>query len=150
MKTRAATAVLALGLAFAANACGGGSSSGSADVKVSLKEFSVTPDSRQHKAGSISIDADNVGSIKHELVIVKAKDAAALPLKADGSVDEEKIATADKLGETGELAAAKSKTQKFTLPAGDYVIFCNVVDTKSGTPPVVHFKRGMHETFTAT
>jgi hypothetical protein len=152
-ETRAATAALAIGLAFAVNACGGGSSSGggSADVKVSLREFSVTPDAREHKAGSISIDADNAGWITHELVVVKAKDAAALPVKADGSVDEEKIPEADKFGEMEDIAAGKSKSHTFKLSAGDHVMFCNVVDKKSGgAPPVVHFKDGVHETFTAT
>jgi N12 class adenine-specific DNA methylase len=148
MKTRAAIAALALGLAFVVNACGGGGSS--ADVKASLKEFSVTLDPREHKAGSISIDADNTGSIQHEFVVVKAKDAAALPLNADGSVDEDKIAKADQLGEMEDIAAGKSKSHTFKLPAGDYVMFCNVVNEKKDAPPVVHFKEGMHETFTAT
>ncbi len=148
MKTVAATAALALGLAFAVNACGGGGSSD--DVKASLKEFSVTLDSRQHKAGSISIKVDNTGSIKHEFIIMRAKDAAALPLDAQGGVDEEKVAEADKPGEIAEFAQGTSKTKKFNLPAGDYVMFCNLVNEKSGTPPVVHFKLGMHETFTAT
>ncbi len=152
MKTRGVTAVLPLDLVFAVNACGGGSSSGggSADVKVSLREFSVTPDAREHKAGSLSIDADNAGSIKHELVVVQAKDAAALPLNTDGSVDLAKIPRADKFGTIAKLAPGTSKTQTFKLPTGSYVMFCNLVDTKPGAPPVVHFKLGMHETFSAT
>jgi hypothetical protein len=148
MKTRAVRAALVFGLAFAVNACGDGGSS--ADDEVTLKEFSVTPDPREHKAGSIEIEAKNDGTITHEFVVVKAKDAAALPLNADGSVDEDKIAKADQFGEIEDIAAGKSKTHKFKLPAGDYVMFCNVVDEKSDAPPVVHFKEGMHETFTAT
>lgn len=147
MKVRAAIAASALGLGFAVSACGGGSS---ADVKVTLKEFSVSPDKREHKGGTVEVEAKNAGSIKHELVMVKAKDVAALPVKPDGSVDEDKIADADKVGEIGEFAAGKSETHKFKLAAGDYVMFCNIVNEKSGAPPVVHFKEGMHETFTAT
>ncbi len=148
MKTRAAVSALALGLAFAVSGCGDGGSS--ADVEVSLKEFTVTPDPREHKAGSIELDADNTGSIEHEFVVVKAKDAAALPLAADGSVDEDKIPEADKFGEIEDIAVGKTKSHTFKLPAGDYVMFCNVVNEKTDAPPVVHFKEGMHETFTAT
>jgi hypothetical protein len=75
-----------------------------------------------------NIALDNQGGEKHELVIVTAADSAALPKKSDGSVDEDKISEADKLGETGDIPARTSTTKTFTFKPGSYVAFCNIID----------------------
>jgi hypothetical protein len=76
----------------------------------------------------VQITATNNGSETHELVVVRASDAASLPTNSDGSVDEDKIPEADKAGEIPDLAAAKTATKTLDLPAGYYVAFCNLVD----------------------
>ena len=64
-----------------------------------------------------------------------------------GAIDEEAIAEADKMGESGDVAAGKTVTKTFNLPAGTYVMFCNI-DSKSSGKPLNHFTHGMVTTLT--
>jgi plastocyanin len=132
-----------------------------------LTEFKINLDGTI-PAGAINVKIDNQGGEKHELVIVAAKDANALPKKSDGSVDEDKIAEGDKLGESGDVEARSSITKSFTFTPGTYVAFCNIVDDMgmTGTTMMsgnnmpmggnsamgghVHFAQGMYMTFTVT
>lgn len=122
-----------------------------------LTEWSVTPPSAPFQAGSIRITAKNGGGEAHELVIVRAKDAASLPTASDGSVDEDKIPEADKVGELADVPMGKTATKTFDLPAGQYVAFCNLVDEMgmsgggmgSGMGHV-HFQLGMITAFTVS
>lgn len=93
-----------------------------------LDEWSVAAPTTPIHAGSVRITAVNDGSETHELVVVRAADAASLPTKADGSVDEAAIPEADKPGEIPDVAAGDSAGTTLDLPAGDYVAFCNLVD----------------------
>lgn len=102
---------------------------GSSKAMFVLDEWSVVPPKGDVAAGKVAVTATNNGSETHELVIVRAEDASSLPLKADGSVDEDKIPESKKAGEIADLAAGKSATKTLDLPAGDYVAFCNIVDT---------------------
>ncbi len=161
--TRAGTAILtAAALTVALAACGSDSkATGNTTTTMAsantflLTEWSVTPPSTPLNSGSVRITAKNGGGEAHELVIVRAKDAASLPLKSDGSVDEDKIPAADKVGELAELPMGKSDTKTFDLPAGQYVAFCNLVDEMgmsaggmgSGMGHV-HFQLGMVTAFT--
>ncbi len=133
-----------------------------------LDEWSIVPPKGDLLAGKVAISASNNGKEPHELVIVRAADAASLPTKADGSVNEDKIPEAKKAGEIADLAAGKTKTKTLNLPAGDYIAFCNIVEGKgnggmgsggmndgsgmgmgSGTGMHhVHFKLGMVNYFT--
>jgi hypothetical protein len=103
-----------------------------------------------------------VGGEDHELVIVSAASADELPTNADGSVDEDKLASAT-VGETGDVAPGSSKTKTFALPRGTYVAFCNLVDQMGSGGSMgsghmgsgnargmdhVHFALGMSTTFT--
>ena len=76
-------------------------------------------------AGKVAISVANNGSETHELVIIRASDAADLPKKADDSVDEDTIPESKKVG---ELTAQETKTATFDLSAGDYIAFCNLVE----------------------
>ncbi len=126
-----------------------------------LSEFTIVPPTNALHAGSVPITADNVGGEVHELVIVRAATADALPKKADGSVDEDKIAAADKVGEIDKVAARSQQSQTLDLTSGTYVAFCNIVDTMMSTNSAsstmggmgsgtghIHFVKGMHITFT--
>jgi len=112
--------------------------------KVQLGEFSIKPKLEFFANGKIKLAIKNVGIEKHELVVVRGSDAKALPTKPDGSVDEEKIAKADKLGELGELKAHKTKSKVFKFPPGSYIFFCNLVDKEKDGTVVSHFARGMY------
>jgi hypothetical protein len=73
-------------------------------------------------AGNVSVSASNKGPETHELVIVRGNDAAALPTKTDGSVDEDKIPETDKVGEFTDIAAGRnastSPSATSSTPAG--------------------------------
>jgi hypothetical protein len=97
-----------------------------------LSEFKIRLDGTV-PAGQTTLKIDNQGGETHEVVIVTGSDPAALPKKADGSVDEDKIAEADKVGETGDVPARSSTTKTFTFKPGTYVAFCNIVDKMGGT-----------------
>jgi uncharacterized cupredoxin-like copper-binding protein len=142
---RLVSAVAMLGLTVPA--CGGGGG-GDTEVKVGLNEYKVTPNPVEVKSGTLRFEADNLGSIKHEMVMVRAKDAAALAKDATGAVDEEKIAESDKMGELADIAAGAKKAKSFKLAPGSYVIFCNITDQNPDGTTLNHFKQGMSETFT--
>lgn len=118
-------------------------------TKVTLEEFSMVPHPGVVKAGKITLEADNVGTVTHELVLVRAPSIAALPRvtkatkeRAVGDVDEEAIPEADKMGETGDIKPRQHVTKTFDLTPGTYVMFCNIDDTGAdGT--VNHFQHGM-------
>ena len=158
-----------VGTALALAACGSSKNASSSSAPSSsenaftLSEFTVIPPTNTLHSGHVSITARNVGGEVHELVIVRAASPDALPMKTDGSVDEDKIAEADKVGEIEKVAANSSKSKTFDLSAGTYVAFCNIVDTMMGSTTSmmngsgmgsgtghVHFSAGMHVTFTVT
>lgn len=162
------------GSAFVFAACGAssknGSSSSSAVNTFVLSEFTVVPPTNALRPGRVTITANNVGGEVHELVFVRADSVSALPMKPDGSVDEAKVAQADKVGEIEDVAAQSSKTTTLDLTAGTYIALCNIVDdmTSSSSSTTdensgmdhgsdmepgaghVHFAEGMQVAFTVS
>jgi hypothetical protein len=122
-----------------------------------LSEFSVKLQDTV-PSGDVQVTVENHGGETHELVFVRAAGVKDLPTKADGSVDEDKIAEVDKLGETGDIAPGESVTKTFTFAPGAYVAFCNLIDSMMGGGGMmgdggmnhVHFEQGMYTTFTAS
>ncbi len=149
--------VLALGVvvglaALGLSACSsGGKSNG---VQVTLQEYSIGVHTGPVHSGQVTLHVTNAGAMTHELVIIRAASASALPRveeageRSVGAVNEEAIPDTDKMGETGDVAVGSSVTKTFTLPAGSYVMFCNI-DTKiAGGTAFNHFKHGMVATLT--
>lgn len=153
-----------------ATSCSSNATSNAAPVgagQFRLDEWSIKSDGSPLSAGRQTIKVSNAGHETHELIIVSAKDASSLPRKDDGSVDEEQLASVT-IGEIADISAGASAQKSFTLPAGRYVAFCNVVDqmgTDKGHAGMgsagmgsggmgsrgmahVHFSLGMHTTFT--
>jgi hypothetical protein len=148
------------------SACGSNSQSVSqpaaisANPKFTLTEFGITLDRPTISAGTVTLTAKNAGAEEHEIVLVRAASVADLPTKVDGSVDEEKIAASDKMGEIEHVGFKGSKSATFELVPGTYVAFCNLINTsgsmgssmmdgQSGAPGMgamhhVHFAEGMH------
>jgi len=123
-------------------------------AKVTLEEFTITPHPALVKSGAVTFDVENVGSVTHEMVIVRAASLSALPKvtkkgeRSVGAVNEEAIREADKIGETGDVPARTHVTKTFNLTPGTYVLFCNI-DTANGDGTVLnHFKQGMSATLT--
>lgn len=123
------------------SACGGGDSS---TVDVSLSEWLVNPDPTKIDAGEIEFVGDNVGGETHEMVVVAAKNADALPTDADGAVDEEQLPKGALIGEIEDIEAQSSKKVKLDLKAGTYVLFCNVTEKQDSGEIESHFAKGMH------
>jgi hypothetical protein len=79
------------GVVAIATIAAGCSSSSSADVTVKTSEWIFEQSTTTVKAGNVKFRVDNVGGAEHELVVVRAAEPSALPTKADGTVDEEKL-----------------------------------------------------------
>ena len=128
-----------------------------------LSEFSVKLSSPTFAAGKVTITAENAGAEEHEVVLVRAASVRDLPTKSDGSVDEDKIAEIDKLGELDHLQP-RQKSAVFDLKPGTYIAFCNLIDSMNPTMMAsrntgssmmrgsamghVHFALGMFQRFT--
>ena len=123
------------------------------DGTFNLNEFTIKLTSQTLSSGTVLLTANNVGSEEHELVLVKASAVSDLPTKADGSVDEDKIAETDKVGEIAHVMSHRTKSSTFRLEPGTYVAFCNLVDQMGSGPMMtenmngghVHFARGMYQ-----
>ena len=121
---------------------------------ITLQEFSIAAHPGLLQSGKVTLHVKNAGSITHELVVVRALSADALPKvkkaggeRAAGAVDEEAIPESNKMGETGDVLAGKTVTKTFNLTPGTYVIFCNI-DSKNGKSVLNHFMHGMVTTLT--
>ena len=119
-------------------------------VKVQMVEFQIKPELQFISKGKINFVVKNAGTEKHEFVIVRGNDPAALPTKADGSVDEDQIPKSDQIGELENIKKGKTKSKTFKLSAGPYILFCNIVDTEQDGTVVSHFARGMYTTINAS
>ncbi|MDQ1477664.1 MAG: hypothetical protein QOE62_2893, partial [Actinomycetota bacterium] len=117
-------------------------------ASVTLQEFSIAVHPGLVQSGHVTLTVANAGSITHELVIVRAASASALPRvkkageRSVGAVNEEVIAEADKMGETGDVPARTTVTKTLDLSPGTYVMFCNI-DNKSSGSVLNHFTHGM-------
>ena len=139
-----ATALAACAVVLAA--CGGGSDKqsistppASAKVNVTLKEWSLTPDTTSVPAGSVTFTATNDGSFEHEMIVIKTGLAPdALPISS-GAVDE--AAAGNVIDEIPEFAPGATQTLTVDLGPGAYVLFCNVGG---------HYQQGVRSAFTVT
>jgi len=115
---------------------------------VNLSEYKVSPRVAEVAAGEVTFTARNAGPRdRHELVIVRTDVSAdALPTVAEGGMDEDG-AGVEVIGEIEELAVGKQESATFRLPAGRYVLLCNMVEEDDGEVEA-HYAKGMYTTFT--
>ena len=114
----AATTAAPAGTTAAPTASAGGAS------EVTMKEWSIaaTP---ALKAGANTLTVKNGGQNPHELKVIKGDSYASLPKTSDGAVDETKLG-ADVIGKMARINGGASGTLAVTLPAGKYVLICNL------------------------
>ncbi|MCX7621387.1 MAG: hypothetical protein N2037_11155 [Acidimicrobiales bacterium] len=117
-------------------------------MKVTLKEWSVTPEQSTIPAGKINIFADNQGDEPHEIVIVRADDPKTLPTIKDGGMDEEALGEDKIVGEIEAFPAKSTCNGVFDLTPGTYVLLCNVVEKEANGEIHDHFFFGMAATIT--
>ena len=97
-------------------------------------KFELTADSAP--AGKVTFAVDNVGAVKHEMVVVKTDKPAGDLGDSNGEADE--------AGAVGEIEDAKlgpgdSASLKLDLKAGHYALICNLPG---------HYAAGMYKDFT--
>jgi hypothetical protein len=120
-------------------------------LKVRLIEFEVQPAREFTAAGKTKVVAQNKGTEKHELVVLRGEDPAALPTKPDGSVDEDQLGEDVEVGEIEGVKKKKSKSKTLNLsPPGKYILFCNIVEEEEDGTIVSHFAEGMHTVIDAS
>jgi uncharacterized cupredoxin-like copper-binding protein len=101
-----------------------------------VKEWKISTNTPSHVAGPITFYLDNQGNIDHEFVIIQtdtlAKDLVAKVDPATMRLDEELLTSP---GEYGDLVAGVTGVVTIDLPAGHYVLMCNIAD---------HYQLGMY------
>jgi len=123
---------------------------------VTLEEFQILPKPTLYKAGTVKLTVKNVGSMTHEMVLLRAASPDALPKvttpggeRAVGDVDEEAVAKVDTMGETGDVKPGATVVKIYHLTPGTYVMICNIDDKQPDGTVVSHFQKGMSATITA-
>ena len=121
---------------------GGGGGGAASAVTIKMGDFFFDPKTvtiKAPKGGAVTISAPNKGKVEHELVLFKTDaNPASLPTAADGGVDEEKLdKQAQEAGEIADVEPGDSKSGKFEMSPGRYVMFCNVPG---------HYAQGMYGT----
>ena len=116
------------------------------EVKATLSDFKIELDPTSATAGTVAIDGTNKGTHPHEIVVVKGVASSALPTDANGKVDEDKLPADAVIGELEAFSPGKNCSASFTLAAGSYTLFCNVVGAEEGA----HFQKGMVTSFTVS
>lgn len=128
-----AAALLVAGIAAGlAAGCGDDDDDSTTQLNAELVDWGVKLDRTSVPAGDVRVKAKNTGSTEHELVFVRTDlPEDKLPVK-DNKVDEEQV---EVVGEIEKFPAGKSESATLNLPAGRYVVICNVA---------THYGLGMH------
>ena len=99
-------------------------------------EFTLAAKPASQSAGKVTFAVANVGKVVHEMVVVPAPNGAAGLKQPDGTASE-----AGAAGEVADLGPGKTGRLTVTLPAGKYVLLCNLPG---------HFASGMYADFTVS
>ena len=121
-------------------------------VEVTLTEFTLSPVPDEIPAGTIEFKATNEGEEIHELVIVKYDgEPGDIPTDADGAADEGQLPPGtDVLEIEGFAGGGKTCEAAFDLEAGNYALFCNIVEDEASGEKEAHYGMGMYTSFTVT
>jgi uncharacterized cupredoxin-like copper-binding protein len=117
-------------------------STAASGVAVTAKEseFKIELSATTAPAGSVTFQINNGGTVVHEFVVMKTDLAAdKLPVDSSQGVVSEDTAGITVVDEVEDLAVGASASLTVNLPAGHYVVICNVP---------AHYAGGMHVDFT--
>jgi len=120
MRKLAIGLVVAAGAAAAVGVLSAGAVTTKPVVAVNVDEFSVFPLVQGAPKGKVKFVVTNVGTIKHEFVVLKTLKPAGNLLKGK-EADE-----AGNVGEIGGVAPGQARTLTLKLPAGHYALICNL------------------------
>ena len=111
-----------------------------APMNVLLEDFKVREDAAVVPAGTVRFRIFNQGPTTHELSVIRTDRAPdKLPLQRDGLTVNEDAPGLDHLDEAEGLDIGDRRTLVLHLPAGNYVLYCNMEG---------HYLGGMHAAFT--
>ena len=118
---------------------------GGGKVNVALKEWGVSTDRPDVPKGDVQFEVKNEGpDHDHEMIIIRTDLAPnALPFE-DNGVPEEKV---NIIGEIEPFAAKSKASSTFNLPAGKYVLICNITEIENGAVES-HYNMGMRVVLT--
>lgn len=103
-------------------------------------EFKIELGATTAPAGSVTFKITNAGSVVHEFVVLKTDLAAdKLPVEASEGVVSEDTAGLTVVDEVEDIAVGATPSLTVNLPAGHYVVICNLP---------AHYAGGMHADFT--
>ena len=126
-----------------ASAAGGASSAASgtsAAVSATETEFKIDLGASTAAAGPVTFEIENAGTVVHEFVVMKTDLAAdKLPLDTSAGVVSEDTDGLTVVDEVEDIEVGSSASLTVDLPAGHYVVICNVP---------AHYAGGMHADFT--
>jgi uncharacterized cupredoxin-like copper-binding protein len=132
-------AIVVLGGALVAAACGGGATgqdTAQTTIAVSLLDNGIKLDASSAPAGKVTLSVKNAGSVAHSLVVIKTNlDEGKMPA---GAQDPSRVDERGSVGTLGQLQPNQTKDFTLDLAAGKYVIVCN----EPG-----HYLMGMHTSF---
>jgi uncharacterized cupredoxin-like copper-binding protein len=112
----------------------GGAAAGPTAVYAQLGEMYIKPDVRSVPAGRTKFTVANVGTLKHEMVVVKTPTPAGqLPTNAAGEASEKGA-----VGEVSDLGPGRADALTLNLKPGHYALICNLPG---------HYKAGMFTNF---
>lgn len=121
-------------LSFAALSLAACGPKGPTEVHVKLSEFKVELDKTSIPAGPVKFIIDNVGKVKHELVLEPA------------GINDEPFEVDGKASEAEDIEPGASATLEWTIDkAGDYQLACHISENNED-----HYASGMVATFTVT
>ncbi len=102
-------------------------SAGATALTVVMSDYAFTPKNATAATGPITITAPNQGKLVHELVLIRTDlPLAKLPTDSAGDVNEDAFPESKLPGEISETQPGATGKLTVTLPAGRYVMLCNV------------------------
>ena len=111
-------------------------------LPVTEHDFAIEPAVTSLPAGLIDLAVTDRGPSAHEMLIFQTDlPADKLPLAPDGRVDESGDGVLKVFDSGDNIAVGTVKTFHIALPAGRYVMICNLPG---------HYVAGMHTAFTVT
>jgi uncharacterized cupredoxin-like copper-binding protein len=125
--------------AASVDAPSGGSASGN-QVTAKESEFKIELGATSAAAGSVTFQINNAGTVVHEFVVMKTDLASdKLPIDSSEGVASEDTPGVTAIDEIEDIAVGASPSLTVDLPAGHYVVICNLP---------AHYAAGMRADFT--
>ncbi len=119
----------------------GSPAAGGTHVSAALSEFKIDLGANTAQAGSVSFDLKNDGTTTHEFVVFRTDLAPDnLPLSEDGTEVNEDGPGITAVDEVEDIGSGSTANLTVDLPAGHYVLICNLP---------AHYTSGMHAEFTS-